>query len=76
MSKFQLPYIPDEREAVIEAYRRVFASPDGKIVLNHLCGHVCGISADAMTTDEKTTYKNIGRQRVALDVLSILNQEE
>jgi len=74
MSTFILPYERKETdEDIIASYDKVFNTPDGRVVLNHLLGEVCDLARVSMPTDEKGVFKNIGRQQAGLRILSILN---
>lgn len=74
MSTFILPYKRhDKMEEVQKCYDRVFSSPDGRIVLNHLLGDFCDLARANIPQNEKDVFKNIGRQKVGLDILTILN---
>ena len=70
---FTLPYKRKDQKEVRDAYDRVFNSPDGSIVLNHLLGEVCGLSRVSLPNDDKLVFKDLGKQQVGYEILNILN---
>ncbi len=65
---FNLPYEPSDLDdtQIRDCYLKVFNSPDGKIVLNHLLGEQC--------TMHKAAYdeQDIGMQTVGHRILNLM----
>lgn len=60
--------------ATINAYRRLFSTEDGKIVLKDLMNS-CGISRSVMGRDVNETYFNEGRRSVVLGLMGTINMK-
>lgn len=58
-----------------QAYRAVFATPEGKIVLADLAAF-CGANTDLFHPDPHVTANNTGKFRVLQRVLKFLNMED
>lgn len=67
--------IKDE-EARRAAYRMLFDDPDGRLVLRDICVNLCKLGGNISATSDDYIRENIGRQRVAHDILAILNERE
>ena len=67
---FSLPYERNQSAEEIKAtYQRLFASPDGKVVLNHLLGELCHLS---MPCDD---VNDLGRQAVGYKILNLIKED-
>lgn len=59
-----------------QAYRRLFSSPDGQVVLKHLCkrAHVNG--STFVAGDPHMTSHNEGKRHIVLSILRYINKNE
>jgi len=58
----------------IQAYKRVFDGPDGKLVLWDLIKSA-RLLTSAAGSDELDTYKNIGRQEIILQIMQTIEMD-
>ena len=65
---FELPYKESRlnRGELQELYRRVFASPDGEIVLNHLLGETCKMKRIA------SDMQDVAAQEVGFKIINFM----
>ena len=58
-----------------ETYRRLFDSPDGQIVLKHLCRVAKVTSSSFVAGDPHHTSFNEGQRRLVLSILKYINKD-
>jgi hypothetical protein len=70
-----LKEIFQRKDRLAQAYRAVFESPEGEVVLAHLCkvGHV--FSPTAVAGDPHMTYMQEGERRMVLSIMKILKTD-
>lgn len=59
-----------------DKYKRVFGSPEGKEVLEHILRSCCMTESTFVAGDALTSAHNEGRRSVGIHVLSILEAEQ
>ena len=67
----------ENRARLQESYRKVFESPDGQMVLNHLgkVANVCQTSFTVNGTDRETCFKE-GQRHLILSIIRFLERDD
>lgn len=63
------------RDRVTSAYKSVFESPEGEVVLAHLCKNCHVFDPTFVQGDPNQTFLNEGGRRVVLSILKMLNTD-
>ena len=61
------PAAPDT-EVIGDAYRKVFGTPDGEIVLDHIVQVLCGVDNNLFAPDPYGLAYNVARRDVGIEV--------
>lgn len=67
--------ILNRRDRVASAYRAVFETPEGELVLAHLAKHGFIFDSTFVQGDQQQTSLNEGSRRVVLSILRMLNTD-
>lgn len=59
-----------------KAYRNIFSTEDGKIVLRHLCKTCCVTSPAFVAGDAQTTAYNNGKRDIVLAILRFVHASD
>jgi hypothetical protein len=59
-----------------ESYRRIFDTPDGEIVLRHICRHAHVFGTTFVKGDPYETALREGERRLALSILRFIYRED
>lgn len=62
--------------AMRKAYRTIFSTEDGKIVLRHLCKNGCVTSPAFVAGDAQTTAYNNGKRDIVLAMLRYVHSSD
>jgi len=74
MIEVRLPYkapIPDDE--MKNLYKQVFDNSDGRIVLEDIVARLCDVGVDVFSTDTQQMTFRLGKQKVGLNLLKLLN---
>jgi len=76
--KIELPHTDpfDSDEARLAAYRQLFASAQGQKVLQDMLCRVCYLGDDCYAKEDKATFMSLGRKKVGIELLTLLNHKE
>ena len=65
-----------KKKKLISQYKKVFSGPDGRAVLHDLMrGNSVIWKTPHVVGDTESTFKNIGRQELVVDILTILKMD-
>ncbi|HMV57036.1 MAG TPA: hypothetical protein PKD38_07495 [Nitrospira sp.] len=70
-----LKQILGKRDRVANAYRAVFETPEGEIVLTHLARHGFIFDTTFVQGDPQATALNEGSRRLVLSIMRMLNTD-
>ena len=62
------PEPADNPEWVEQAYRSLFGSPEGRLVLDHICTVICGVDSRLFHPEQSGLGYNLARRDVGLDI--------
>lgn len=67
--------VPTDPEWVAQAYRAVFATVEGQMVLDHICQVLCGVDNPLFHPDPQAQSFNLARRDVGLQIWKLATGE-
>lgn len=66
----------EKSKKLVSQYKKVFSTPEGRAVLHDLMKGACAVWKDAhVRGDSDSTFKNIGKQELIVDILRLLKMD-
>ena len=62
------PMVTGSREQMVPAFRKVFGSPEGQLVLDYICEELCGVDKPLFFGLDNGLVYNVARRDVGLDI--------
>lgn len=66
--RLQQPPVTEDMEVIAEAYRHVFSSAEGRIVLDHIVQRLCGVDNNLFVASDHGLAYNLARRDVGLEI--------